>query len=98
MTYEERRQKNNAETARRRREVSEYIRATKEGKPCADCGVAYPFYVMDYDHIEGMKKECNLAAASSIFRAKQEIAKCELVCSNCHRERTYNRFWSRNSL
>jgi hypothetical protein len=60
--------------------------------PCADCGVRYPHYVMDFDHVEG-EKLANLASMKSTGVGKQkfmdEIAKCEVVCSNCHRVRTW---------
>src|SRR5579872_2409404 len=60
-------------------------------KPCADCTKEYPWYVMDYDHVRGIK-EFDLSKAASMrlseIRILNEIAKCEVVCSNCHLERT----------
>ena len=62
--------------------------------PCRDCGVKYPSYVMDLDHVRGVKvadisqmiqKHCTLQTL------QRELAKCEAVCSNCHRERTWGR-------
>lgn len=71
------------------------VREIKETTPCADCGRYYPFYVMDFDHLDGEQKTAEIArmlhgswAWASI---EAEIAKCELVCSNCHRSRTYFR-------
>lgn len=65
-----------------------------KNKPCADCMVIYPYYVMDLDHVRGSKK-FNLSQATSHRRAltsvQEEIQKCDAVCSNCHRERTYCR-------
>lgn len=79
---------------KRKREIIEFIRSKKTGTPCADCGITYPFYVMDFDHIRG-KKEFNLSRAqnkmASHSRIVDEIKKCEVVCSNCHRERTWKR-------
>lgn len=70
-----------------------FLRELKEKTPCADCKLFYPACVMDFDHIRGMKK-ANVGKASytytwSIDKLKEEIAKCELVCSNCHRIRTH---------
>jgi hypothetical protein len=78
--------------ARFRLRNSEIIREHK-AKPCADCGVQYPYYVMDFDHREGESKVINLANASRLTRPTilKEIAKCDVVCANCHRERTYQR-------
>lgn len=62
--------------------------------PCTDCGVKYPPYVMDFDHVRGTKKYNVSSMVSRGMSEKtllEEIAKCEVVCSNCHRARTYNR-------
>lgn len=69
------------------------IRDYKESKSCADCGVLYPWYVMDFDHISGTKVDNISKLVSNLSTAKLriELKKCELVCSNCHRERTFNR-------
>ena len=70
----------------------ELIRQTKN-RPCADCQVVYPYYVMDYDHREGEMKKYSLSQIDkmSVNAIISEIAKCDLVCSNCHRERTHQR-------
>jgi hypothetical protein len=69
----------------------EFMRAIKDG-PCIDCGVEYPPYVMDFDHVRGEKKfAIGAAGRYSQKRVLAEIAKCDLVCSNCHRERTHQR-------
>ena len=72
----------------------EYIRQIKEKSPCADCGEFYHFSQMDFDHIQGKKKH-NLAryanSSVSIKTIKDEIKKCQVVCANCHRYRTWQR-------
>lgn len=70
-------------------------------RPCTDCGIKYPFYVMELDHIiekDGTyhadgKQNC---VGITMYRRgmawlKEELTKCEVVCANCHRERTYRR-------
>lgn len=73
--------------------IRQLVRLEKE-RPCADCGRRYPYYVMDFDHVRG-KKEGDVgriaSSSKSIEKVKKEIAKCEVVCSNCHRERTHKR-------
>ena len=73
-------------------------RAIREAKdvPCADCGRRFPHYVMDFDHRPGEVKCFNVSIAAgqprlSWERMRAEIAKCDVVCANCHRERTYQR-------
>lgn len=63
-------------------------------KPCADCGIRYPYYVMEFDHLDSETKEFNVSAGvvrASYERVIAEIAKCEVVCANCHRFRTAKR-------
>ncbi|MDP9204896.1 MAG: hypothetical protein M3P12_05460 [Gemmatimonadota bacterium] len=62
--------------------------------PCADCGVSYPSYVMQFDHRDPSQK--NYTVTRMIGRAGrakilEEAAKCDIVCANCHRDRTYRR-------
>jgi hypothetical protein len=63
-------------------------------RPCADCGKQYPPYVMQFDHLDGSTKAFNLSQSHGKPRAAvlEEIAKCEIVCANCHAARTYERF------
>jgi hypothetical protein len=65
-----------------------------KNKPCADCGVRYPYYVMEFDHLDSTTKEFNVSAGvtcASYERLLAEIAKCEVVCANCHAARTHQR-------
>ena len=66
------------------------LRAAKE-KPCTDCGIQYPFYVMQLDHLRDKLFTPSQAGATSVKRLLAEIAKCEVVCANCHAARTYQR-------
>lgn len=77
---------------RRRKEIKQWLNALKEASPCVDCGVSYPYYVMDYDHVGEKVMDVNrLINNCSYKRIEQEIAQCELVCANCHRIRTHKR-------
>lgn len=71
-----------------------YLKEVKEAVPCLDCGLSYPHYVMDFDHVRG-EKEGSLSDMArqgcGLAKIDQEIAKCEIVCSNCHRARTWLR-------
>lgn len=60
--------------------------------PCMDCGQSFfnnP-EVMDFDHRNPTKKRFNLSGGNwrSYKEIDEEIAKCDIVCSNCHRIRT----------
>lgn len=77
----------------RRTAIRKLIDEKKTNTPCADCGIQYPFPAMEFDHVRGTKL-FNLASATAKARTLQaveeEMAKCEIVCANCHAVRTYN--------
>lgn len=75
-----------------RAHIQAFVRQLKESNPCRDCGVFYPYYVMDFDHVETNAQDINLLSSTGRIGAlKNEIKKCELVCANCHRTRTHQR-------
>lgn len=60
--------------------------------PCLDCGQSFHPVAMQFDHVRGTKiGEVSSMALGSRERLVAEIAKCDLVCSNCHAVRTWNR-------
>lgn len=72
----------------------------KKNKPCVDCGIQYPYYVMDFDHRDPSKKAflvSKLARSGRRRKLEKELLKCDLVCSNCHRERTHTQNSPRSS-
>jgi hypothetical protein len=85
---------NNRNQAARARN-SKIVQDHKKDKACQDCGGAYPSYVLDLDHIDPKTKVGNVSKLAgqpiSAKRILAEIAKTEIVCSNCHRKRTYQR-------
>jgi hypothetical protein len=73
--------------------VREFVNKQKD-KPCTDCGVKYPSHVMDFDHCRGEKYLGISEMVSMVYTEEkllEEIAKCDVVCANCHRERTHKR-------
>jgi hypothetical protein len=70
-----------------------FIRDLKTNQPCHDCNVVYNPWQMQFDHTGNDK----LAAVSSlVVRGNiglliEEIKKCDLVCANCHMDRTHKR-------
>lgn len=64
-----------------------------KAKPCQDCGNCFPPECMDFDHRPGEVKSFGVGVIRSYSwkRIEQEIAKCDLVCANCHRVRTASR-------
>jgi hypothetical protein len=81
--------------AARREMIRATIQKAKEGKRCADCGRVYPPWVLQFDHLDAADKEAAVANMAgrgvSVARVLSEIAKCEIVCANCHADRTHRR-------
>jgi hypothetical protein len=78
----------------RSRKIKEFLANYKLDRGCQDCGYSKHHTALDFDHVTGIKS-INVCFAKSIAMAKKEIKKCEVVCSNCHRIRTYERLAKR---
>ena len=84
-----------AEALRRYRSKKRAFIDSLKAKPCFDCkGTFHPF-VMDFDHRGGEAKRFNVSAAIplglSLETISEEVAKCDVICANCHRLRTLAR-------
>lgn len=79
----------NANARQRGEKLLAWFRALKTG-PCKDCGGTFPPVCMDFDHRDRSTKvaDVSVLARSSKAKCLAEIAKCDLVCANCHRIRT----------
>lgn len=78
---------------KRNREIQRLkIQDLKNNKPCTDCGNIYPYYVMQFDHLDNkLDNISKMPGRYSWDKIEEEISKCELVCANCHCIRTYKR-------
>lgn len=85
---------------RYREEAQAFIIKAKD-VPCADCGHKFHHVAMDFDHLGKEPKFMSISAmkaqARTLASIKREIKKCEVVCANCHRIRTFVRS-SRSSI
>lgn len=61
--------------------------------PCTDCHKKYPYYVMDFDHKDSNDKIGDISHMISMSEKNlmNEVSKCEIVCANCHRIRTFGK-------
>ena len=62
--------------------------------PCTDCGRRFPPYGMDFDHRDPTAKQYTVSrmiGRAGTARILDEVSKCDIVCANCHRARTYDR-------
>ena len=95
--YPKNKEKHISYVRRNKNRVAEFIEEYKRARSCVDCGFSgrdFP-YVLDFDHVDNSAvKKFNIGSWShtvlSIEAIKREIEKCELVCANCHRKRTFS--------
>ena len=75
------------ETAANQRRLLEYLLE----HPCVDCGET-DHVVLEFDHLRDKAYNVSrLLLGYSWSRILEEIKKCEVVCCNCHRRRTFSR-------
>lgn len=77
------------ENARKReQEIQKFIQQQKVGMFCQRCGNT-DIRVLDFHHLDKSKKEMSISQIVykgwGRERILQEIAKCEVLCANCHR-------------
>lgn len=81
------------ELARRRTNKVRAVQAL--GCHCVDCGFDFEGReeCAQFDHLPGFEKQDNMAnlLKGNYEKALVELAKCELVCANCHATRTKER-------
>jgi hypothetical protein len=68
-----------------------YIWDYLSNHPCIDCGEADP-RVLEFDHVRGDKHSSISKMVTdnrSLAAVQEEIQKCVVRCSNCHRRRHY---------
>jgi transposase len=76
------------DVANRRRRVKELL-VEEAGGQCALCGYARSVAALQFHHVDPASKAFAIArrgATRSIEAARQEAAKCVLLCGNCHAE------------
>jgi hypothetical protein len=96
--YKARAAVNNARIkARNRQNLREYLAESC----CKDCGLR-DFVVLEFDHRDPETKRRDVSTmvgrALSWATISLEIAKCDVVCANCHRRRTARHFGWRKLL
>lgn len=71
----------------------EYVWEFLQTQSCKDCGNINPL-LLEFDHLDDFEKDGNISTMIGAVGKEtlvKEIEKCEVVCANCHRIRTYRR-------
>lgn len=88
------REKTRARGRDSRNRIRKYIQEVKQSQVCTDCKEDYPYWVLEFDHIADDKLFTIgkfQDTTTDLEKIKQEIEKCEVVCANCHKNRTHMR-------
>lgn len=90
--YQKNRDKRLATIYKRKEQLWEFYNQLKATSECANCGENHPA-TLQFHHRDPQKKEFNISQAFregySIERIKKEIAKCTVLCANCHAKHHY---------
>ncbi len=86
------RTRGNALKVQRVAEAQAYVLGVLRRRPCADCGAADPL-VLEFDHVAEKRSDVATLVRRGVRLPvlAEEIARCEVVCANCHRRRTARR-------
>jgi len=78
--------------ARRKKEIKNWIEDYKKTLKCSSCGENHPA-TLDFHHKNQKDKEKGIcyfvSNGYSIDKIENEIQKCQILCSNCHRKLHY---------
>ena len=92
--YEQNRSAERARVRVRQQRTVEFLRELRAGA-CAECGGTFAPHQMDFDHRDGSTRSFRLTSGGAMLRPMaallDEVAKCDVVCANCHRVRTQRR-------
>jgi len=80
---------------RKKERAVEFIRGILTSTPCRDCGETR-IVCLQFDHRDPSQKDRDISdmMKRSLARLRAEVAKCDVVCANCHAIRTANMFGS----
>jgi arsenate reductase-like glutaredoxin family protein len=88
-------EKNRAKKQIPRKKINNFIQHYKSANPCVDCGHKFNYYSMQFDHLPQYTKKFTIAKwydhTFDIKEVMAEMKKCDLVCGNCHTERSHKR-------
>ena len=80
-------------SAKRRKKYADFIKDYKLEAGCEICGYKEHACALQFDHIDPSQKLFNIARGRDypwkIFLA--EIAKCRVLCANCHAVHTHSK-------
>ena len=89
--YAKNREAQLARVKRTKQGVQAVMRYNKHWAKCSDCKLKHPYWINQYDHLRDKMFTLSKAFTYGKLQLLNELDKCEIVCANCHFERTYRR-------
>ena len=77
------------EAVQRRRDKIKEMAVQYKGNKCCICGYDKYIGALEFHHLDSSQKDFGISAKGytrSFEKVKEELDKCILVCSNCHKE------------
>lgn len=91
--YEDRKTRNGVSY----KQKQQFVRNLKDNKICLDCKRTYRYWMLDFDHRPGTIKICEMSHCYHKLHTQEailnEASKCDIICTNCHRDRTFMRMY-----
>ena len=90
--YQKNKTKHIALVRGREKRIKEWLREYKESLGCEVCGETHPA-CLEFHHINPQEKGFSVGRLNdylSVRIIQKEIAKCRLLCANCHRKEHWN--------
>jgi hypothetical protein len=73
---------------RKRARIQLFVTRVKMRYGCAICGYKKHGAALHFNHLNQDKKKKNVSKCKSFLSVKEEMRKCEILCANCHAEKT----------
>ena len=76
----------------REKQIKAWLREYKESLGCEVCGETHPA-CLEFHHVNPHEKKFSIGRVNdflSVRLTQSEIAKCRLLCANCHRKEHWN--------
>lgn len=86
--YQANKEKHIALVRNRGKQIKAWLREYKETRGCEVCGEPHPA-CLEFHHIDPQEKRFSIGRVNDYLGVKlmrNEIAKCRLLCTNCHRK------------
>jgi predicted DNA-binding protein YlxM (UPF0122 family) len=94
FTDVENKERNYQRVKNRRNKLKEMAVAFLGGK-CIKCGYNKCIWALEFHHKDPNKKDFTISTYGNLSweKLKGELIKCDLVCSNCHKEIHFEEYW-----